>query len=158
MCRPVRFGWVVMMDVIMMKNRSSQMELPYAYWLGQYPVSQAQYAQFVAAGGYGQAAYWSEAAERGYWRDGRFKGRFDSDWRTGPYPFGHPYNLPNHPVVGISWYEAIAFCRWLTERWQAEGWLPKEWQVQLPSEPEWEKGAKGGWSFRLNQWCGRWLS
>ena len=121
-----------------------QVELPYAYWLAQYPVSQAQYAQFVAAGGYEQADHWLEAAEREYWRDGRFKGRWDSDWRDGPAAYGHPYNLANHPVVGVSWYEALAFCRWLTARWQNGGWLPAGWRVQLPSEPEWEKGAKGG--------------
>jgi formylglycine-generating enzyme required for sulfatase activity/energy-coupling factor transporter ATP-binding protein EcfA2 len=124
---------------------AGQMEIPYDYWLGQNPVSQAQFAQFVAAGGYGQAAYWPEAAEREYWReDGRFKADWESDWRTGPYSFGHPYHLANHPVVGITWYEAIAFCRWLTERWQAEGWLPEGWRAQLPSEVEWEKGARGG--------------
>jgi formylglycine-generating enzyme required for sulfatase activity len=123
---------------------ASQMELAYAYWLAQYPVSQAQFAQFVAAGGYGHAAYWREAAEREYWQDCRFKASWESNWRTGPAAFGHLYHLPNHPVVGVTWYEAIAFCRWLTEQWKAEGWLPKGWRVQLPSEAEWEKGARGG--------------
>lgn len=114
------------------------------YWLGQYPVSQAQYGQFVAAGGYGAASYWGEAAAKGYWQDGRFKGRYENDWRMAPYDFGLPYTLPNHPVVGVTWYEVVAFCRWLTARWQRAGRLPAGWQVRLPAEPEWEKGAKGG--------------
>jgi hypothetical protein len=43
----------------------------------------------------------------------------------------------NHPVVGVSWEDAQAFCQWLTEKEQAEGKLPKGLQYRLPSDEEW---------------------
>jgi formylglycine-generating enzyme required for sulfatase activity len=43
-------------------------------------------------------------------------------------------------VVGVSWYEALAFVRWLNE----VGSMPAGFTLRLPSEPEWEKAARGG--------------
>ena len=49
----------------------------------------------------------------GWWKDGAFKGRYEDEPRSNPVDYGEPYTLDNHPVVGISWYEALAFARWL---------------------------------------------
>ncbi|MCB9150264.1 MAG: SUMF1/EgtB/PvdO family nonheme iron enzyme [Caldilineaceae bacterium] len=121
-----------------------QTELPYAYWMARYPVTQAQYAHFVAAGGYEQTAFWAEAIEAGYWDERGFKGQFDDEPRTAPYQFDHPYDLPNHPVVGITWYEAMAFCAWLTATMRANAALPNDYVITLPLDADWRKAAVGG--------------
>ena len=54
-------------------------------------------------------------------------------WRTrngvaGPEPYGEIFQTPNHLQVGVRWYEAAAFCNWLTR----ESGQP----VRLPTEAE----------------------
>ncbi len=129
--------------------------LDYGYWISRYPITNAQYAVFVGAGGYGEADYWREATAQGWWKAGRFKGRYDDEPHDRPYDFGEPFNLPNHPVVGVAWYEALAFTRWLTEQWREHGILAPRWEVRLPSEAEWEKAARGGMEIPQRPVIGR---
>jgi formylglycine-generating enzyme required for sulfatase activity len=104
-----------------------------AYQISRYPVTNAQYHAFVKAGGYEQERFWTEVGWS--WREGEDV--------LGPREFGHPFGLPNHPVVGVSWYEAVAFCRWLTEQLREKGELENEHVISLPTEPQWEKAARG---------------
>jgi formylglycine-generating enzyme required for sulfatase activity len=124
-----------------------------AYCIARYPVTVAQFDAFVDAGGYRAARYWLEAEAAGLWDGGQFKGRYDDEPRDRPVGYGEPFNLPNHPVVGVTWYEALAYCRWLTERLREWVQTPERlaalvreqgWQVILPSEAEWERAARGG--------------
>jgi len=112
------------------------------FWIARYPVTQAQFRRFVAAGGYRQAAWWDEARAAGYWQKNGFKAEFDDQRRQEPVNFSTSFNLPNHPVVGVSWYEALAFCCWLTQWFREKGIVVGEFR--LPSEAEWEKAARGG--------------
>jgi formylglycine-generating enzyme required for sulfatase activity len=131
-----------------------EQNIPSPYWVARYPVTNVQYQAFVAAGGYGERRYWAEAEQAGVWTDGQLKAWGDEQPRARPYDFGEPFNVPNHPVVGVTWYEAVAFCRWLTERFQAAKMLSSAGhEVRLPSETEWEKAARG-MDGRIYPWGG----
>ncbi len=132
---------------------ASDAALPYGYWIGRFPVTRAQFSKFTEAGGYGDPRYWPEAIEAGAWKGGTLK---VWEWRhhewgdvttSGPQELAAPFDLPNHAMVGVSWFEARAFCRWLTRRWRRQGTLAQGWIIALPSEPEWEKAARGGFEI-----------
>jgi len=125
-----------------------------AYSISKYPVTNAQFQAFVEAGGYRERQYWVEAEAAQFWQDGMIKHIFprtikegEIEWIEGiantPKDLGEPFNLSNHPVVGATWYEAVAFCHWLTERLQETGEIGLDQEVTLPSEAQWEKAARG---------------
>jgi formylglycine-generating enzyme required for sulfatase activity len=95
-----------------------------AYRLSRYPVTVAQYQAFVEGGGYEEAKYWTEAG----WQ------RRQSENGDRPDDYDELNQAPNHPRVGVNWYEAVAFCRWLGERLGFE--------VSLPTEAQWERAAR----------------
>jgi formylglycine-generating enzyme required for sulfatase activity len=92
------------------------------YRISRYPVTVAQFAAFVLAGGYREPRFWTPAG----WKE---KGD-----RTRPNDYDPVFQTLNHPRVGVSWYEALAFCRWLAEQLKQE--------LTLPSEAQWERAAR----------------
>ena len=140
----MRFCFVPQGEFWMGEGKEARKVYLPTFWMGEHPVSNAQFETFVNENGYMNATWWQEAQQTGFWSEQGFKGRFDNDYRMGPEPFSGPFALPNHPVVGISWYEALAFTRWLTRRWRKNDWLSPKWSAALPLEREWEKAARGG--------------
>jgi len=95
------------------------------YCISKYPITNAQYDAFVQDGGY--TAQWRRCWTQAGWA---WKGK-----RVAPDKFGGVYDLPNHPVVMVTWYEAVAFCNWLGEKLGIK--------VSLPTEAQWERAARG---------------
>jgi formylglycine-generating enzyme required for sulfatase activity len=105
-----------------------------AFYLAAYPVTVAQYRPFVEAGGYRQDRYWTEAGCR-------FRDKYKI---IAPDAWDDPrWSLDNHPVIGVSWYEAVAYCRWLDERLHEAERVPVGLVLRLPTEAEWEWAARG---------------
>jgi formylglycine-generating enzyme required for sulfatase activity len=126
-----------------------------AFSLSRYSVTNAQYACFVEAGGYSDEQYWLQPHAALDWLRGSkadlsllgqttYSIESYENWlvkeKTRRQPWfweQRQWNNPNHPVVGISWYEALAFCNWLN----AQNFYPGK--VRLPTEAEWEYSARG---------------
>jgi len=91
------------------------------YYLAKTPITNAQYTAFVRATNY------QLPGER---MDGK-----------------PPPGKEDHPVVEVSWYDALAYCRWLSKVTAKE--------YCLPSEAEWEKAARGT-DGRIYPWGNQW--
>ena len=117
-----------------------------AYEVAKYPTTNAMFARFIVDEGYADARWWSEAIEDGYWENGQ-------GYRHGNLPRywdDDRWSNPSQPVVGVSWYEAAAYCRWLTAA-VGDGCV-----YRLPTEAEWERaagGAPAGWAY---PWGDKW--
>jgi formylglycine-generating enzyme required for sulfatase activity len=96
------------------------------YAIARTPVTNVQYAAFVRATGHKPPIHWRLL----FWK------------RRRP-----PKRLEDHPVVNVSWYDARAYCAWLSE---ATG-RP----YRLPSEAEWEKAARST-DGRIYPWGDTW--
>ncbi|HNA89154.1 MAG TPA: SUMF1/EgtB/PvdO family nonheme iron enzyme [Anaerolineales bacterium] len=126
-------------------------EIPYMYFVARYPVTNIQFARFVKEDGYQTREYWSDDGWE--WRTGKYDDRtmeaVSRDWlehrpvpkRNIPY-YWHNIELSNPivPVVGVCWYEAEAYCKWLSKKIVA---VPDGYIVRLPRNDEWERVARG---------------
>lgn len=97
-----------------------------SFHIARYPVTNRQFARFVEAGGYDDPAWWTgngwAVRKRQGWTHPRTWGLTESKYG-------------DCPVIGVSWHEAVAFCRWLSD---VSGDA-----VSLPTEQQWQRAAQG---------------
>jgi formylglycine-generating enzyme required for sulfatase activity len=87
-----------------------------AFWLAAFQVRNADYAEFLRASGVSPPPLWNDPN----------------------------FSLPDQPVVAVSWFDAVAYCQWLTGV-SGRGF-------RLPTEAEWERAARGGAEGKLFPW------
>ena len=141
------------------------------FWIGKYPVTNLQYARFLQPENFENKDLWTDfpkfsepdkngkiklmgdwGTEGWDWLRGTLKRESDDVqngvllpryWRDPR--FGNPRKTA--PVVGISWYEANTYCKWLLANWndldEGKQGLKKPAEIRLPTEVEWETASGG---------------
>ena len=138
-------------------------KVSYPFWIGKYPVTNSQYERFLNAPDFTNPIYWldflkfdekcqpmpnwgnkgfdflKEEIKKG--KTGKLLPRF---WDHKDFGISNPH----YPVVGISWFEANAYCEWLLQNWDRlpegrENPSLKPELIRLPLETEWT-AASGG--------------
>lgn len=120
------------------EKETRTIEQPFA--IARYPTTNAQYRFFVEDGGYSEK--WQHC-----WTDAGWEWKESEGWREPRYWDDAEFNQDNQPVVGISWFEAVAYCHWLT----AVTGKP----YRLPTEIEWERAARHT-DGRTYPWSEQW--
>jgi formylglycine-generating enzyme required for sulfatase activity len=106
-----------------------EITLGYPYRIGKYPVTYAQFQAFIDAPDGFHAPRWWE-------------GLSANDAHKAE-PGKQAFKYANHPRENVSWYDAMAFCRWLTAQYRAAGVIGQNEVIRLPTEQEWEHAARG---------------
>jgi len=96
------------------------------FFIGRHHVTKAEFTEFVLDDRYSNNQWWSDTG---------INVRDESQWK-GPQSFAmEGFDDPQQPIVGVSFYEAEAYCKWLSHQ--------RGCVVRLPTSLEWEKAARG---------------
>jgi formylglycine-generating enzyme required for sulfatase activity len=109
------------------------------FYLGKYHVTRGEFRQFVADTGYKTDAEKDGKGGFGIDEKGHWNQKPEYTWRNPGFT-----QTDEHPVVDVSWNDAVAFCQWLSRK---EGKT-----YRLPTEAEWEYACRAGTTTRY--WCG----
>ena len=122
------------------------------FYLARTELSVADFAPFIKATG-----YQTDADKDGgsySWTGQKWEKKAGVNWKCDAQGKVRPESEYNHPVIHVSWYDAVNYCNWLSK---AHGYTPvyrisgttvtANWQAngyRLPTEAEWEYAARSG--------------
>ncbi len=116
------------------------------FYIAEYPVTYKQYSAFLSASdGYKNIQWWIDLSVKP-----------SNGWQQ-------KWEIDNYPAVGMSWYEAIAFTRWLNQKYHEFNMFSDistqiskvdiyKCQLHLPTEWEWQQAASGGNTSYMYPW------
>ena len=109
------------------------------FYLGTYHVTRGQFRQFVADTGYKTDAEKGERPGAFGWDPDKKEFDFNAkySWRNAGFE-----QTDEHPVVNVSWNDAVAFCEWLSKK--------EKKTYRLPTEAEWEYACRAGTTTRYS--------
>jgi serine/threonine protein kinase/formylglycine-generating enzyme required for sulfatase activity/ribosomal protein L37AE/L43A len=124
-------------------NNPKRMVKVSLFFIDKYEVTNAQFREFVDAGGYESSEWWDP---EGFKLVKQFVDRSGKSgpatWEKGTFPLGKA----EHPVVGISWYEAAAYARWAGKRLPTK----EEWEIAASWDPETKTKRVYPWGDKWN--------
>lgn len=109
------------------------------FYLGMHEVTVGQFRQFVNATGYKTDAEKDGNGAEGYDGGTFLKDNADYSWRNAGAGFPQ---TDEHPVVNVTWNDAVAFCDWLSRK--------EDKTYRLPTEAEWEYACRAGTTTRYH--------
>jgi formylglycine-generating enzyme required for sulfatase activity len=117
------FEWIdIPAGSVTLENVSGTFEVA-PFRIAKYPITNAQFGEFIEDVGYKDERWWDDLAHRV------------------PSPRASDWKEPDSPKLEVCWYEAVAFTRWMSDR--------SGLAVRLPTEWEWQWAAVGdsGWTY-----------
>jgi formylglycine-generating enzyme required for sulfatase activity len=138
-------------------------KIPYSFYISKYPITNSQYQRFINTPDYVNSLYWMDfpkfdekCEQLGNWGEMGFKWlqrelkKLKSNVLRPPLWDDKYFGIsnPNNPIVGVSWYEANAYCKWLYQNWNSlsESKAHPDLRpilIRLPLETEWLEAAGG---------------
>jgi formylglycine-generating enzyme required for sulfatase activity len=114
-----------------------QVRITKPFYIGIYHVTRGQFRQFVKDTGYKTDAEKGENPGASGWNPDKKEFGFNEkySWRNAGFE-----QTDEHPVVNVSWNDAVAFCKWLSKK--------ENKTYRLPTEAEWEYACRAGTTTR----------
>jgi formylglycine-generating enzyme required for sulfatase activity len=131
---PPPFAWIDIPAGKVVIDSETKTVAPFQ--IAKYPITNAQFAKFVEADGYNQLKWLTEVG----WKQ-------REGWTQPRYWDNSNLNKDDQPVVGVSWYEAVAFCLWLS--------AATDESIMIPTEVQWQYAAQGD-EGRAYPWGNNW--